>query len=769
MSVRFRKEGRRRSVSMAATVTVVTTLAWLVATAIPATANPATCAVNGGLATELDFTLGVDERATIAVSDGSASFGAVAALTYAFTVQDPGTGNYGIFTTCGAGATTAAIDWVNVVGTNAGQESVTLFRPAAASAEAMTVDLGNGTDSFVVDYGGFQSPPYFAAFVDPATADYPDLGTSAGAQLVMDLDTGGGVTADVLVANAENVTINGGNGVDTFDAGNDWDIAAKDLIASPVVLDNIPAATSPWSASLTANGQAGTDTLDSGTGNDTFNGGPDADTVRYSDPAGAPPDNGYTAANGVIVDLALGTATGMGNDVLTDVQDAVGSDNDDTLTGNALDNVLSGGLGDDAIDGAAGDDTLNGNGGDDTFAGGTAADGADTITGGTTVEVAGDTLDLSGRTGALYVAPGGGAVSGEGGCPLGSGCEADTIATDIETYLLGSGNDTFVGSASPEWVVPGAGTNSVDGNGGSDTLDMSTEAGPAVFDLSGGAGTGTAGTTVNTFEDVEGLVGTAGDDTLNWDGTGTLTDFVGGAGTDLVDASTSLVGVVINLTTFTGGILNGTVENVTGSPFDDTITGNQLYNTLIGGLGADTLTGNAGNDTLDGGDGRDTISGGDGNDKILGGTGDDTMSGGVGADSLVFDRAGHGVKVDNQLGFAHGQGSDSIAFFEIVKGTDNKDSIIGGQTSLDANNRYFGFDGKDTLIGTNSTDVLNGGAGNDNIRGGKGDDILNGAAGNDKLYGSSGDDQLRGGTGNDWGWGGGGNDSCSSVEHRNSC
>src|SRR5581483_11408950 len=370
MSVRSRKEGGRRSVAAAAAVVAGTLLVWLVITAIPAAANPATCVVNAGNAAELDLTLGVDEHVTLAVSDGTASFAAIAAGTYVFTVQDPNTGNYPAFTSCGAGATTAAIDWVNVVGTNAGNESLTLFRPAAASDEAMTVDLGSGNDSLIIDYGGFQSPPYAAPFADPGFPDYPDLGTSAGGQLVIDTDTNIAVSADILVNNAENVTINGGNGNDTFDAGNDWDIAAKDLIPNPVTGDNIPAATSPYQGNLTINGQAGDDVLDSGAGNDAFNGGPGTDTVNYSRPPSIPPENGFSASGPVTVDLTAGTATGMGNDTLVDVQNATGSNFGDTITGNSLDNVLSGSDGNDVIDGGAGNDTLNGDDGADTLVGG---------------------------------------------------------------------------------------------------------------------------------------------------------------------------------------------------------------------------------------------------------------------------------------------------------------------------------------------------------------------------------------------------------------
>lgn len=755
MSLLSRKTRGRRSARFAAVVAGSLT-AWLTLTAVPASAV-STCTVDGGNPAILNVAIDTDDTLALAVSDGTASFGAVAAGTYAFTVLNPGTGLFPAFATCGAGATQAAITWVNVTGSNAGNERLILWRPAVAETENITVDLGNGNDSFTVDYGGFTSPPYAAAFADPAGLDYPDLGTSAAGLLVMDLDTLVAVTGDVRVDDAETVTINGGDGVDRFDAGNDWDIAADAGLAAPVTGDDIPAATAPWSAPLVVNGGNGDDTLDSGDGNDTFNGQAGTDTVTYSDPGTVAPDNGYTAAGPVVVDLAAGTGTGMGNDTFTDVQNVTGSEFGDTLTGNALDNVIDGADGNDVIDGAAGDDTLTGGadgptdadavGGNDTFLEGTGDNGADTVTGGDS-GAAGDTVDLRGRTAALYVAPGVAASSGEGGCPLGAGCEGDTYATSNENYLLGSGADTFVGSGTGETVRPGAGDDTVGGGAGFDYLDLSDVAGPATFDMITGTATGNG---TDTFTAVEGFIGTAGNDTvLSDDASGVPGDFIGGDGIDTVDASASTAGVVIALAAYTGAPPD--VENA------------------IGGSGPDTITGNVLNNSLWGNDGADVITAGAGNDFVEGGLGNDTLTDGGGADRLSYRNAPAGVDVDVVNGFAEGgDGSDTLAGgWEIVLGSNFNDTITGGQSSVDVPNRLKGFGGSDQLFGTNSTDVLAGGAGNDGLRGGGGDDILKGAAGDDLLLGSAGDDLLNGGRGEDTGNGGRGFDQCK-VEHESKC
>ncbi|HEV2867366.1 MAG TPA: hypothetical protein VGX37_12725, partial [Allosphingosinicella sp.] len=58
------------------------------------------------------------------------------------------------------------------------------------------------------------------------------------------------------------------------------------------------------------------------------------------------------------------------------------------------------------------------------------------------------------------------------------------------------------------------------------------------------------------------------------------------------------------------------IENVTGTAFDDSIAGNALDNLIDGGLSDDVLKGVGGNDTLIGGSGADIMTGGDGNDRF---------------------------------------------------------------------------------------------------------------------------------------------------------
>ncbi len=143
--------------------------------------------------------------------------------------------------------------------------------------------------------------------------------------------------------------------------------------------------------------------------------------------------------------------------------------------------------------------------------------------------------------------------------------EGDTRSL-IENAIGGSGNDVIIGNQAD---------NVLTGNGGND-------------DLSGGAG----------------------DDTLD-----------GGDGIDTASYANAAGGVTVYLQ-FTGLDVGGgqgvdtlvSIENLTGSAYDDRLVGDANDNVLIGGDGNDILKGKGGTDTFYGGDGDDKITGDAGND-----------------------------------------------------------------------------------------------------------------------------------------------------------
>lgn len=117
-------------------------------------------------------------------------------------------------------------------------------------------------------------------------------------------------------------------------------------------------------------GGSGDDVMRGYGGTGHFDGGDDIDSVWWRD-----------ADAGIVVDLVAGTVTDIGtNEIATiqNVENIIGTDFDDTITGDALGNSLDGGLGADVISGVDGADTIHGRDGADIIYGG---DGDDLLYG----------------------------------------------------------------------------------------------------------------------------------------------------------------------------------------------------------------------------------------------------------------------------------------------------------------------------------------------------------------------------------------------------
>jgi subtilisin-like proprotein convertase family protein len=138
----------------------------------------------------------------------------------------------------------------------------------------------------------------------------------------------------------------------------------------------------------TIGGGAGNDYLSGGSGNDILTGGSGSDRLDGSD--GIDTASYATSTLGVTVDLQTGMGTGgdAAGDILSGVENLIGSNQADVLRGNSLANRLEGGLGNDALLGFDGLDTLVGGSGNDTLDGGLGNDmlfgglGDDAFTGG---------------------------------------------------------------------------------------------------------------------------------------------------------------------------------------------------------------------------------------------------------------------------------------------------------------------------------------------------------------------------------------------------
>ena len=201
---------------------------------------------------------------------------------------------------------------------------------------------------------------------------------------------------DVLQGDANANFLFGAGGDDTINGGDGYDYAGYWFAAAAVRVDlGAGTATGDGSDSLAAvegmfgtvgfgdtligdagpnyiDGDAGNDDLQGGGGDDLFLGGPGDDRIDGG-------DGGYDLvdffADAIIdADLARGTSSGEGADVLVAIESLRGIGGNDILAGDERTNYLFGWTGDDTLVGRGGDDFLDGGDGNDVADGGDGSD-----------------------------------------------------------------------------------------------------------------------------------------------------------------------------------------------------------------------------------------------------------------------------------------------------------------------------------------------------------------------------------------------------------
>jgi Ca2+-binding RTX toxin-like protein len=584
------------------------------------------------------------------------------------------------------------------------------FVALEGEANALTVSLAGGVYT-LTDTGG--------AAVDTVDVDCTEVTPSqvtcpAAGITLLSIDArdrndtvtvGSGTAAVTLTGGAGDDTLTGGDGNDTLNGGTDADR-----------LDG-------GAGTDTLNGDTGDDALVGGTGADAFNGGAGVDLADFS--------TRLSAVTISIDGVANDGFPGETDNVKTDVENVAAGDGNDTLLGGAPANVLWGGGGDDSIDGEAANDTIDGGDGEDSLAGGA---GTDVVT-------------YAGRVAAVTVTLDGLAGDGAAG-------EDDTVRTDVEAVVGGSGNDTLVGGAAADTLSGGPGADTLRGEAGADVLngdagDDSLEGGAGGDTHNGGSGLDTAdytariaGVTVdldgaaddgetaeadNVRPDVERLLGGSGDDTLT--GNNATNELSGGAGNDLLDLGRGSADVAI------GGADTDTVTYSTRTApvfadLDGVADDGELGESDLVSTDVENLTGGSANDRLTGAAGTNVLNGGAGNDVLDGAAGADLLLGGSGTDTADYTARVAAVTADSDGAADDGEAGENDTVETDVEG------IAGGG-------------GDDVLSGTTGTNILSGGGGNDVLDGAQGDDELDGGAGDDQLTGGSGADLLRAGLGND--------------------
>jgi Ca2+-binding RTX toxin-like protein len=117
-------------------------------------------------------------------------------------------------------------------------------------------------------------------------------------------------------------------------------------------------------------GEAGNDKLYGGIGDDTLDGGLGTDIANFIE-----------SLTGISASLVTNTATGEGSDTLVGIENLVGSNLADELSGSDGNNLLTGNAGADVLTGLGGADNMLGHGGNDTLDSRDGVNGNDSVDG----------------------------------------------------------------------------------------------------------------------------------------------------------------------------------------------------------------------------------------------------------------------------------------------------------------------------------------------------------------------------------------------------
>jgi Ca2+-binding RTX toxin-like protein len=437
-------------------------------------------------------------------------------------------------------------------------------------------------------------------------------------------------------------------------------------------------------------------------GDDVLMGGASGDTINGGD--GSDTASYATSNIGVYVVFGdFGAATG----------DAVGDNliSIENLTGSSFNDILGVDNGDNRLSGRAGNDRLLGLGGNDVLDGG---DGGDSLEGGSGTDTASYATAASG----VYMILGDGAAwTGDARGDILSSIEnvtgsrfADVLGLDDNANVVdgGAGNDQLLGFGGNDILIGGAGRDILNGGNGTDTVSYASAA-SGVYAFFGDWGGFTGDAQGDTFFSIENITGSAFNDILGMDGGNNVLD--GGAGDDVLygngGADTLIGGAgfdTANYATATSRIyvFFGDAGAWTGDAQGDSM------------FSIEAITGTNFNDIIGMDDFANTLAGGAGDDILYGEGGGDRLFGNAGFDTVSYAFAPSGVYIlFADLGNATGDAAGDSEFSSI-------ESIVGSA-----------FD-----------DIIGMGDFNDTLAGGGGNDVLLGNGGGDKFFGNDGFDTV---------------------------
>ena len=205
--------------------------------------------------------------------------------------------------------------------------------------------------------------------------------------------------------------------------------------------------------SFLLNQDDGADALYGGEGRDFLAGGAGADTIDGG--AGALDTASYATSDAAVtINLHAGTNSGghAEGDVISGIENLLGSEYNDHLTGTDQDNTLEGVEGNDTVHGLGGHDEIYGGDGDDVIHAGS---GNDRVWGG----LGGDVVHLNSGDDTFF---------GESGVVEDD--EGNIVTPDGATVYGGYGNDQIIGDAGNDSLYGHADNDTIDGGDGGDII-----------------------------------------------------------------------------------------------------------------------------------------------------------------------------------------------------------------------------------------------------------------------------------------------------------
>ena len=318
----------------------------------------------------------------------------------------------------------------------------------------------------------------------------------------------------------------------------------------------------------------------------------------------------------------------------------------------------------------------------------------------------------------------------------------------------GAGDDEIHGGVSDDFLIGGPGNDVIDGGGDSADEALGAECKIALSALTG------------TLDDLLSLQKYKGDTVV----------YAGSPAAVTVDLDPGEVD--IGAATGDGTDVIQNVENIWGSPFNDTLSGDDTGNNILGFNGDDTIAGDAGNDCLWGNEGNDTFDENEGTSVAQGGVGTNNGSDFITGNNGLDDHVTYSARTTSIVVYLEPIPSVSVWLDEDdgcrVKGDQDVDRAAGGGGF----NEPLAQDGADVNGDGDSSDLVDerdcifldvenatGGSGNDRLdaafvanradnefTGSGGNDVMVGGAGNDTFHegpSASGADDMDGGTGGD--------------------